>query len=254
LFKIKPQELKDFLDLNSLKEQNIHGLNVTIPYKEKVLDFVKLDPESFVVRQIKAVNTIILKDGVLKGFNTDILGFCKALAEKNGKLENKRVAILGAGGASRAVVFALATDKVKEIAIYDIDKNKSQNILNLIKGLFPGLSILAVDKIEELNIKEKDLLINATPIGMKPDDPCLVTEKMLHKNLFVYDLIYNPAETKLLALANKIGAKNANGLDMLLYQGERSLELFIDQKISSEVTEVMRKALRDAISKQKPKN
>jgi shikimate dehydrogenase len=249
LFEKNPQELKDFLNFNSLEEQNIRGLNVTIPYKEKVLDFVKLDPESFGVKQIKAVNTILVKDGILKGFNTDMAGFSRALAEKNGNPENKRVAILGAGGASRAVTFILAQHKVKKIAIYDIDKSKSKNIVDSIKGLFPDFPIYSVDKIEELKIQEKDLLINTTPVGMKPNDPCLVTEQMLHKNLFVFDLIYNPPETKLLALANKAKIGNSNGLDMLLYQGVRSLELFINQNVSNEIIDVMRKALINEIGK-----
>jgi len=102
-----------------------------------------------------------------------------------------------------------------------------------------------------LKIKEKNLLINATPIGMKPDDRCLITEEMLHKNLFVYDLIYNPPETKLLALANKAKIGHSNGLNMLLYQGVCSLELFIDRKVPFEIIEVMRQALINEINKVK---
>ncbi|MFA6280937.1 MAG: shikimate dehydrogenase [Candidatus Omnitrophota bacterium] len=242
LFATKPQDLEKFI--TSLEEQNISGINVTVPYKEKVLNFVEIDKGFFHLKQIKAVNTIIVKNGILKGFNTDIPGFDRDLVEKNGKPENKRVAILGAGGASRAVTFVLANAKAKEIAICDIDKSKSQNIVDLIKSLFPDFPIYAVDKIEELKIQEKDLLVNTAPIGMKPEDPCLVTEKMLHKNLFVYDLIYNPSETKLIALARKIGAQTSNGLGMLLYQGAIAFEYFTGKAAP---VDVMCKALKEGL-------
>jgi len=244
LFEIKPEDLEGFF--LSLEGKGIHGLNVTVPYKEKVLDFVELDSESFYLKRIKAVNTIVIKNGIRKGFNTDIPGFRRDLAEKNGKPENKRIAILGAGGAARAVAFALAEDKAKEIAIYDIDKNKSQNIVDLIKNLFPKLVIAVAETIEQLKIKEKDLLINTTPIGMKNTDHCLVAKEMLHENLFVYDLIYNPPKTKLLALAEKAHVKNSNGLGMLLYQGVLAFTHFTGKNAP---VEIMRQALMDEIKK-----
>ncbi len=242
LFEKRPEEVEKFI--TSLEKQSISGLNVTVPYKEKVLDYVKIDNDSFYVRQIKAVNTIVMENGVRKGFNTDAPGFERDLKEKSGDPKNKKAAILGAGGASRAVSFVLAKTKVKEIAIYDIDKNKSKNIVDLIKSLFPGFAIYSVNQIEELKIKEKDLLINATPIGMKPDDPCLVMEEMLHKKLFVYDVIYNPVKTKLLALAERAGAKTANGLGMLLYQGVISFEYFTGEKAP---IDIMQKTLEESL-------
>lgn len=232
LFEVKPDELNDFL--NSLSSRNIRGLNVTIPYKEKVLDFVKLDEGSFYLRQIKAVNTIVLKDDVWMGFNTDIPGFQKDIKEKIA-ITDKRVAILGAGGAARAAAFVIAKLGAKDIFIYDIDKTKSFGLTELIKDLFPGLDIRSVDSIEQLNIKEKDLLINATPVGLKETDHCLIKLDMLHKNLFVYDLIYNPVETKLLSLAKEAGAQTSNGLFMLLYQGMLSFEIWTGQKAPKEV-------------------
>lgn len=242
LFEKRPEELEKFI--TSLEEQNISGVNVTIPYKEKVLNFVDFDKESFYLREIKAVNTIVMKDGVRKGFNTDIPGFERDLKEKNNSPKNKKAAILGAGGATRAVAYVLAKNEAKEIVLYDIDKSKSQNIVDLIKSLFTDFPIYAVDKVDGLKIPEKDLLINATPIGMKPNDPCLVTEEILHKNLFVYDLIYNPSETRLLALANKAGVRNSNGLGMLLYQGALSFKHFTGIDAPEDI---MRKALMEGI-------
>lgn len=242
-FEKRPQDLADFLE--TLAKQNICGLNVTIPYKEKVLGFVKLDQESFYAGQLKAINTIVVENGTLKGFNTDKPGFSKHLKEKFDPV-NKKTAILGAGGAARAVAYVLAESKSKDITIYDIDENKAYAIVELIKEIFPNFDITAVKNIEDLNIKEKDLLVNATPIGMKKNDPCLIKEEMLHKNLFIYDLIYNPPETKLLTAAKKTGVKYSNGLGMLLYQGALSFTHFTGKDAP---LEIMRQALTKELEK-----
>jgi shikimate dehydrogenase len=238
LFEVKPQELGDFL--SNLDKNGICGLNVTVPHKEKALDFVTLDAESFYLRKIRAVNTIVKKKNVWKGFNTDIPGFSKHLKE-NFNPECKRAAVLGAGGAARAVSYVLADSKAKEIAIFDIDKDKTKAVIEMIENFFPGFNILASENVEDLDIKNKDLLVNATPIGLKESDPCLVKEEMLHKNLFVYDLIYNPAETKLLQIAKQKGAKVSNGLGMLLYQGALSFKYFTGKEPP---IEIMRLALK----------
>ncbi len=231
-FEVKPQDLRSFLD--SLSDREIHGLNITVPHKEKVLDFIEFDKDELFASQIRAVNTIVKKDGIWKGHNTDVPGFLRHLKE-NINPANKRVAVLGAGGAGRAVVYAVASSKAKEIVIFDIDKHKVEALVNLMQDLFKGLNIKLTDSVEALDILEKDILINATPIGMKATDSCLVKEKMLHKNLLVYDVIYNPSETKLLALAKKSGAKVCNGLKMLLYQGMISFEIWTGKKAPQEV-------------------
>jgi shikimate dehydrogenase len=243
LFEVKPEELGNFF--NRLDQQNIYGFNVTIPHKEKVLEFIELDSESFYLREIKAVNTIVKKDNSWKGFNTDIPGFQKHLQGEINPFD-KRAAVLGAGGAARAVAYVLSSLKAKEIAIFDVDASKAQGVITMVKNLFPNFKIYATDKIEKLDLKEKDLLVNATPVGMKENDPCLITQEMLHRDLFVYDLIYNPARTKLLALAEKVGARNSNGLGMLLYQGVLSFRHFtgLEAPLGS-----MRKALMEGVEK-----
>ncbi|MDD5618465.1 MAG: shikimate dehydrogenase [Candidatus Omnitrophica bacterium] len=242
LFEVKPENLDNFL--NSLEEKNIYGLNVTIPHKEKVFNFVEFDENSSYLEQVKAINTIVKKENVWMGYNTDIPGFSRHLKENIDPL-NKKVAILGAGGAGRAVSYAVSHLKAKEISIYDTDKNKVKNIIEMIKKIFGDFNIKSADSVEQLNILDKDILINATPVGMKDADVCLVSEKMLHKDLFVYDLIYNPKETKLLALAKKVGAKSSNGLKMLLYQGMLSFEIWAGKKAPKEV---MWQALSSQIS------
>lgn len=241
IFEVKPEELDYFLA--HLDENNILGLNVTLPYKERVLDFVTLDPGSAHLRAIKAVNTITNQGGVRKGFNTDIPGFTRHLKE-NMEAKNKKAAILGAGGAARAACYALAASLAAGISVFDIDKEKSENIVRTIKSLFPEFKISSAEGIEELDIKGKDLLVNATPVGLKEADPCIIKENMLHKGLFVYDLIYNPRRTKLIALAEKAGCRTANGLGMLLYQGMLAFEIWTGR---SAPREVMEKALLEAI-------
>lgn len=239
LFEVAPNSLEEFF--YSLEKNNIRGLNVTIPYKEKVLEYVALDKESFYLRQIGATNTLVFDDGIWKGFNTDIPGFSRHLKE-NIAPAGKRVAILGAGGAARAVAYVLANEKVKDITICDVDVAKAEHIAAMVRSLFPGFSIFPVARIEELSIPEKDILINATPIGMKLTDPCLIPESALHRNLFVYDLIYAPVETKLLAVARAKGCKTANGLKMLLYQGALSWSHWTKQEAP---LDVMWKALQE---------
>jgi len=260
LFPIKPEELEAFFlsdimvkDISGKKiaTKDILGFNVTLPHKERVLDFVSLDCEWEYLKQLRAVNTVIKKDGVYQGFNTDISGFQWHLTKKKFfDPQNKQVALLGAGGAARAVIYVLAKLKASSIVIFDIDKQKAQNVVSLIKGLFPQIQISCVESIEQLNIAQKNLLINATPVGLKPTDPCLVKPQMLRKELFVYDLIYNPLETKLLALAKKAGASVSNGLGMLQYQGALSFQYFTaEQAPINKIFKVMGEALRREIDK-----
>ncbi|MGD0335499.1 MAG: shikimate dehydrogenase [Candidatus Omnitrophota bacterium] len=244
IFEVKPEDLDNFLA--GLSKENISGLNVTIPYKEKILDFVKLDQKSFYLKQIKAVNTIVLQDGAWIGFNTDIPGFGKDLHEHGISPQGKSVALLGAGGAGKAVAYALAAAGAKDIAVYDADTIRAKGIADLIKNLFPGSKVKAVDNISDLDIKQKDILVNATPIGMKESDPCLVSIDMLHPGLFVYDLIYNPPETKLLQLAKEKGLTCANGLGMLLYQGVLAFKHFTGRDAP---VEIMRRALEEGVKK-----
>jgi len=243
-FEVRPEELEDFFD--KLDQANIKGLNVTVPYKEKVLDFIKLDQKSFYLRNVKAVNTLVKTDQAWKGFNTDIPGFLKHLKELGFDAEDKKIAMLGAGGGSRAVSYALANKGAQSIDIFDIDKDKAQRLAEMLKSLFSGFLIKVVDNIDELDIPSKDALINATPIGLNKNDPCLVDKKMIHKDLFVYDLIYNPAETKLLSLAKAAGARYSNGLGMLLYQGVLSFTHWTSRK-AEEVIGIMRKTLDNAL-------
>ena len=138
----------------------------------------------------------------------------------------------------------MAKTKAGVINIYDIDKTKSEALVNQLKQNFKDTGFVSADSIGGLKIEGADLLINATPIGMKETDPCVVDGGSLHKNLLVYDLIYNPGETKLLKLAKQKGARVSNGLGMLLYQGAASFELWTGYLAP---IEIMRQALNGGV-------
>jgi shikimate dehydrogenase len=243
LFPLKERELKIFL--GSLKKKNICGLNVTIPHKERVLEYI----DGYVsegVRAIGAANTIVVdKNGKLKAYNTDYLGFARHIREL--KLKPKKIAVIGAGGAAKAVVFALIKNKAQEICIYDIDRFRSVSLVNRFNELFPECKIKAVAAIDGLALGDKDLLVNASPVGMKEADLLLVDPADLHKNIFVYDLIYNPARTKLLKAAQEAGCGFSNGLGMLLYQGVEACQLWLKPKVAP--VEAMRAALLKGVRK-----
>lgn len=242
LFELQPGKLEVFLA--GLKKKNICGFNVTYPYKEEILKF--LSSKSAAVREINAANTVeVDKNGKLKGYNTDYLGFTAHLKEL--KLKPKKVALIGAGGAAKAVSFALAKMKIDQLCIYDIDKFKSLSLFKKLNSEFPKTRFDVANRIEELKIIDKDLLINASPVGMRPADPCLIDSSYLHPGLFVYDLIYNPQETKLILLAKENNLKFANGLGMLLYQGVFAFKYFTGKAAP---VETMQEALLKGVMKQ----
>lgn len=245
LFEINPEEVEEFFTLNCLSQNDISGLNVTIPYKEKVIPF--LDSLSDEAKLIGAVNTIKVLGRELEGFNTDGEGFLKHLTCDLGfNPQGKIIAIIGAGGAARAISVYLSKTQPKRIAIYDIDKTRTLTLISHLKKNFKDVEFIPTDSIGELGIENSDLLINATSMGMKETDPSLVEEKFIHKDLLVYDLIYNPKETRLLKIAGHRGARVSNGLGMLLYQGAAAFELWTAQKPP---IEIMRRALTEELSR-----
>ncbi len=241
LFPVAPDDIDTFL--GSLDPQSVSGLNVTVPYKEKALAFVTLDQESLFLKQIKAINTIVNRDGRWLGFNTDIPGFSRHLLQQRNPA-GKNVAILGAGGACRAVAYVLAQCRARQISIFDIDRQKADAIVEMIKDIFSGFPIHSAAHLEELDIPHQDILINATPVGLKETDPLLVEPLWLHRDMFVYDLIYNPAQTRLLRAASENGCQVSNGLGMLLYQGMLSFQIWTG---AAAPEEVFRTALESAL-------
>ena len=195
-------DLREIEDFNNLEILKINGLNVTIPYKEKIITY--LDEVDKAANKIGAVNTIAKKDNKLIGYNTDYIGFIKSF--KN-NLNFKNALILGTGGASKAIQYAL---NIKNIN-FDIGSRKNNK------------KYISYDLINE-KIKDYDLIINTTPLGTFPDvsKKPKINYNLINENHFCYDLIYNPEKTSFLKECEKKGARIMNGLEMLKSQAEES--------------------------------
>ncbi len=232
IFPLQEKEIGPFL--RGARQNNIFGLNVTVPYKEKVIPF--LDSISGEAKLIGAVNTIKLSGSRLLGFNTDGEGFLRHLKEDLAfNPEDKNIALIGAGGAARAISVYLSKTGPRRLSIYDIDRAKLSALVNHLKANFKDVNIRSAGSIEGLDIGSADLLVNATPVGMKETDPCLIDKESIHKEMLVYDLIYEPKQTKLLNAAELKGARVSNGLGMLLYQGMLAFELWTGKKAPKKV-------------------
>jgi len=228
-FPVKPELLKDAV--KAVKALNLAGVNVTMPHKENVIPLLdKVDADASF---IGAVNTIVNTNGRLTGYNTDGKGFMQSLAEGHISVNKKKVLILGAGGASRAIGFYLAK-KASALFIYDIDRKKAGRLVRALKRI--NNNVFSAGNIN--NLDKYDVIINATPLGLKKGDSLPVKVNLLKPKHVVCDLIYK--KTRLLDMASKRGCKTLNGLGMLLWQGVFAFELWTGKKPP---VDVMRKAL-----------
>lgn len=238
-FSVRPEDLN--ISVGAIKALNIRGVNITIPHKETIIPYLdELDREA---ELIGAVNTVLNKDGRLIGYNTDGRGFVRSIREEGGITpKGKRIMIIGAGGAARAISFSLANEDVEKIFINDIISDKAKELSSAVRRKTSTETIYIKDFKE--GVGEVDILINATPLGMKKEDPLPIPPEFLSSGILVYDIVYNPPETPLIREAKKKGAKTLGGLGMLLYQGALSFKIWTGQEPP---IEVMRKALENKI-------
>jgi len=214
-FLVRPDDLS--YAVQSIRALNMLGVNITIPHKENALPLLdKIDKEAAF---IGAVNTITNVDGKLTGYNTDGRGFMSSLEEEGVSVEGKEVLIVGTGGACRAVSYYLS-EKAAKLSLFDIDRPKAEKLANDLKEIRDN--ILLLEKIEDAG--KPDIILNATPLGMKPDDPSPVDSALITSETVVCDLVYKT--TTLLKEAEKKGAKTINGSGMLLWQGVLAFELW----------------------------
>lgn len=247
LVDVDPERLEEFLD--TVAARNISGLNVTIPHKIKVREYLErkgqLDENA---KRLGAVNTIdIAKDGILRGHNTDGPGFYRSLAGDLGfEPEAKSVFILGAGGAATAIAMYLGSAP-KKIFVYDVESERADTLRNQYAKYYGEAKFEVVEKKNFKGaLSESSLLINATPIGMKEGDPSPVEKDMLHPGLRVYDLVYNRQVTQLVKEAHLMKLHAVTGTGMLLYQGAIAFEIWTGVKAP---LDVMRKALKSALKR-----
>jgi len=239
---VKPESLAGFV--HELRSGEIHGANVTIPHKVAIIKH--LDGLTEEAEMISAVNTVFRKDNKLLGHNTDGIGCIRALEEAGVKVHDKKILILGSGGAARAVSFLLAMNGVKDITILDLNVDMIDALeKDLEKKTSADVKVGPFEMIPEV-IKHMDIVINCTPIGMKGDNEkkTLIPKILLKPNLIIMDIVYNPRETLLLKQARELGCKTVEGIGMLLHQGAEAFELWTGEKAP---IEAMRKALMEAL-------
>ncbi|MFC1576091.1 shikimate dehydrogenase [Candidatus Omnitrophota bacterium] len=247
IFDMPENKLDGFFGM--LRSGEISGANVTVPYKEKVVGLVDVADQK--VRSIGALNTIVRKQKLLVGHNTDCEGFLEALRGKGeGNLgfdeRGKSVFVFGAGGAAKAVIYSLLRTGIKKIDIADIDREKAERLASVASEAQEGNVIITVVKEKRQYddfISRADLLVNATPCGMKKTDPTLFDYRFIHEKLFVFDLVY-AVETPLLKAARETARKAINGMNMLLYQAAHSFTFWTERAAP---IEAMRKALMENI-------
>ncbi len=245
-FEVHPDHLRAAIE--GARRMGFAGLNLTVPHKRLALELVDALDKS--ARKWGAVNTIRFESAGVEGrtkiravgFNTDADAIVAALREDlKLELRGTRVLLLGAGGAGRTAALKLAAEKVAELFLVNRTQSKARTVAAEIKRQFPSQRVTVGYPESEV-----DLLMNATSLGLKPDDPLPLSRKQfsLERVRAVYDMIYRPAETALLEAARKAGCRTANGLGMLLYQGARAFEIWTGKAAP---LDVMRRALEQNI-------
>jgi len=236
-FRVKTAEVGNAI--SGMRALNIRGLNVTMPHKNAVIKY--LDNVDQTAKSIGSVNTIHNRDGTLFGFNTDGVGALNALKENGTDPKGKTVLLLGAGGAAKAIAYTL-TQEVDKLVILNRTAKQATDLANLLSQKFNKKIIgdaLSPSTVKD-NLNYSNILINATSVGMKPNDnQTSIEPEWLKPNLAVMDIVYSPVETKLAKDAKASGAKVVSGVEMLVFQGAASFEFWTGCKAP---IEVMRKA------------
>ena len=219
----------------NIRRYQMYGINLSMPYKEQVIPY--LDQLSEEACLIGAVNTVVNREGTLIGYNTDGKGFFKSLPSF--KISRKRMVLLGAGGAAKAILAQAILDGVSQISVFvrssSIEKTrpyleKIQNATGFRVDLF------ALEDVQNLqdSITKADLLVNATSVGMDGSSQPIPTSIVLPEKLLVADVIYQPFETPFLKWARNQGNQSINGLGMLLYQAAEAFELWTGKEMPTD--------------------
>ena len=210
---INEKEIKSII--SDIKNEKISGINVTVPFKKSVIQFMdELSPES---SESQSVNTIYFQNGKLVGHNTDISGFELGIKYSKYDVKNKIVFILGAGGVVSSIIIALKKMGAEKIIISNRTKSKAEDL----KSIFNKLEI--IDWGETPNF---DMIINATSIGLKNEDGIKLDYSKIEPNKFFYDVIYNPKDTNFLKKAKELGNQIENGKMMFIYQAHQAFAIW----------------------------
>ncbi len=212
--------------VKGIKALNFRGINVTIPHKQAIMEY--LDEINEDAKIIGAVNTVVNDNDRLTGYNTDVIGFIDALKNAGFEPAGKNAVMLGAGGAARAVVWGLIKENIKTLSIGVRNVAKVQPLVEYFKDYISIQLFDWKDPAFNTALKEADLLINTTPLGMTPNVEAMppVAWDCVSSDTFVYDIIYTPAETLFLKTAKEKGCKILNGMGMLAGQGAEAFRLW----------------------------
>lgn len=235
-FRVGPDDLHDAI--HGAYVLGFGGLNLTIPLKERALEIVE---PTDLAKQIGAVNTVDFKKGIV-GYNTDGTGAKMALAGSGIEIRGKKVLLLGAGGAARAIAFQLAKD-CSVVTIANRTKERAEALSKEVAKI-GRVRASGFDDLEDL-IHDCDILINSTSVGMFPKiSETIATSDMMHSSLTVFDIVYNPVNTQLLREAKKAGARTIDGVMMLVYQGAEAFKIWTGY---IPPVDVMEKAVREKL-------
>ena len=245
-FHIRPNELRSSLLL--LRSLDFIGINLTVPHK--IAAFTQIDEADESAARAGAVNTIRVRDGKLIGSDTDGDGFLRAIrAEFSIDLRDLRVMIIGAGGGTgRAIAWQCALEGSERLVLVNRTVEKANALAEQLRPLFSGPRVLGPtmrleaiawnESTMRIRLGEIDLIVNATPLGMNPSDPSPVPARLLAPHHIVFDCVYGPSKTGLVRAAEEAGARGANGLSMLLYQGAVSFAIWFNREAPIEAMRV----------------
>ena len=198
-----------------IKEKEISGINVTVPFKKEVIPYLDtLSPES---EKTLSVNTIYFNNGKTIGHNTDIAGFELSIKKIKYNINGKNILILGAGGVVPSIIFALYRMKASKITIINRNKLKANNLKNLFKDLIIS---------DWANVSNFDMVINATSVGLHKDEKLDLDLSKLDNSKFFYDVIYNPKETEFIKTGKHLGSRVENGAMMFIYQAHQAFTIW----------------------------
>lgn len=243
-FDVHPDRLLTVLQ--SMRDMGFQGVNLTVPLKEVAFrGLTDLDDSA---RRLGAVNTVQFLPSGLRGYNTDGTGFLRAIKESFGATtRGHSIFILGCGGAGRAVAITAAAEGCSRVTLADVDSTRCEGVACEIRALAPstGVTLAGPDQSRwAAAARECSLIVQASPLGMKPDDPPPLPSDAFQPAQWAFDLVYNLPDTTFTRLARKAGAKAFNGLGMLLHQGAEALSIWTGKPAP---VDVMRRALEDAL-------
>ena len=242
-FDVNPKSLQEAI--KGIRALNISGFNITIPHKVEVMNY--LDEIDNNASLIGAVNTVKNEGGILKGYNTDGEGFVKSILDNGFSISGKKIMIIGAGGSCRSIAIYLSSNNAKAIEIRNRSIDKAKEISNIINDNFTTKATYSTKVIDENDLKDIDILINTTPIGMASDECPIDKTIKPNKELLVCDIVYKPHNTSFIRWAKQNKLNIIYGIEMLINQGLEAFSIWTNINTTIEDKENIRRIYEESI-------